>query len=182
ESAGILPNKEGQPAHSERGNFDSISAIELNALRRLAQDLAKQVKTPDTQDEPMRLELTPEGLKISIFDRAQKPLFEGDTDEFTDYGKWIFSTLAWDLSRYTTFHIELEGHTEKQDKPDGPSNPWQISASRANAGREVLTRNGVRKEQIRKVAGFADTEPMAGLDPGDQMNRRVTVMLRIKDT
>ena len=31
---------------------------------------------------------------------------------FTSYGAWVFSTLAWEISRYHTFKIELEGHTE----------------------------------------------------------------------
>ena len=180
ESAGIFPNKEAVPLRSETGNFDSAAAIELNALRRLAQDLAKQLKDQNEGEEPIKLEMTPEGLRISIFDRSQKPLFDGDSDSFTDYGKWIFSTLAWDLARYSTFNIELEGHTEKKEDAPGSSDPWRISANRANAGRLALTEHGVKGEQIKKVAGFADTAPLTGLAPENLSNRRVTVMLKIK--
>lgn len=181
ESVGILPNKETQSVHSDQGNFDSAAAVELNVLRRLAQDLAKQLQDDEALDAPMKLEMTPEGLTISIFDRGTKPLFQGDSDDFTDYGKWIFSTLAWDLARYTTFNVELEGHTEKRDKP-GREDPWRLSADRANAGRELLTKGGVKPEQIKKVAGFADTEPLGGTPPEDPSNRRVTVKLRVRGT
>ena len=116
ESVGIIPSKETQAVRSESGNFDSASAVELTMLRRLMQDLSKQLQDQDSnpEEEVVKLEMSPEGLRISVFDRGTKPVFKGDSDSFTDYGKWIFSTLAWDISRYTSFNIELDGHTEKK--------------------------------------------------------------------
>lgn len=183
ESVGIIPSKETQAIHSEKGNFDSASAVELTMLRKLAQDLAKQLKDQNPEDDPIKMELSPEGLRISIFDRARKPLFGADSNEFTDYGNWIFSTLAWDIARYTSFNIELEGHTETKSREEGkdtPVDPWRLSADRANAARQALNKHGVKTDQIKKVAGFADTEPLAGIPPSDESNRRVTVMLKIR--
>lgn len=185
ESVGIIPSKETQAVRSESGNFDSASAVELTMLRRLMQDLSKQLQDQDSnpEEEVVKLEMSPEGLRISVFDRGTKPVFKGDSDSFTDYGKWIFSTLAWDISRYTSFNIELEGHTEKKGSAtENNADPWRLSADRANASREVLTQHGVKNTQIRKVAGFADTEPLAGISPQDETNRRVTVMLKIRGT
>lgn len=183
ESVGIIPSKETQAVRSESGNFDSASAVELNMLRRLMTDLTKQLQDQNPDDDAVKLDLSPEGLRISVFDRGRKPVFEGDSDSFTDYGKWIFSTLAWDISRYSNFNIELEGHTEKRSDSASPStDPWRLSADRANASRQLLTQHGVKTGQIRKVAGFADTEPLAGVPPKDETNRRVTVMLKIRGT
>ena len=183
QSVGIIPSKESPAVRSERGNFDSSSVVELTMLRRLAQDLVKTLQSnPDQPDDaPVKLELSPEGLRISIFDRARKAVFESDSDQFTPYGKWIFSTLAWEISRYSDFNIELEGHTEHGHKPaqTGQTN-WELSTSRANAGRRVLQENGVRGEQVKKVAGFADTLPIANTAPQDEINRRVAVMMRIR--
>ena len=116
-----------------------------------------------------------------MFDSGHKAIFEPDSEQFTDYGKWIFSTLAWEISRYASFNIELEGHTERGRPPlrENYGN-WELSSGRANAARRALLEHGVRGGQIRKVAGFADTMPMAEAEPEDAANRRVTVMLRIR--
>ena len=182
ESTGIIPNKEMQAVRSHSGNFDSASAVELNMLRRLNQDLLKTLQSnPEYfDDNSVLLELTPEGLRISIFDRSKKPIFEQNSVEFTPCGNWVFSTLAWEISRYSTFQVELEGHTEKGAVPLRESyGNWEISADRANAARRLLIRHGMLSDQIRKVAGFADTVPMPNHHPEDEINRRVTVMLKI---
>ncbi len=182
DSVGILPSKETQAVKSQTGNFDSASAVELTMLRRLNQDLMKTLQSnPEDQENNVRLDLTPEGLRINVFDSGHKAIFEPDSEQFTDYGKWIFSTLAWEISRYASFNIELEGHTERGRPPlrENYGN-WELSSGRANAARRALLEHGVRGGQIRKVAGFADTMPMAEAEPEDAANRRVTVMLRIR--
>ncbi len=182
DSVGILPSKDTQAVKSQTGNFDSASAVELTMLRRLNQDLMKTLQSnPEDQENNVRLDLTPEGLRINVFDSGHKAIFEPDSEQFTDYGKWIFSTLAWEISRYASFNIELEGHTERGRPPlrENYGN-WELSSGRANAARRALLEHGVRGGQIRKVAGFADTMPMAEAEPEDAANRRVTVMLRIR--
>ena len=182
DSVGILPSKETQAVKSQTGNFDSASAVELTMLRRLNQDLMKTLQSnPEDQENNVRLDLTPEGLRINVFDSGHKAIFEPDSEQFTDYGKWIFSTLAWEISRYASFNIELEGHTERGRPPVRENyGNWELSSGRANAARRALLEHGVRGGQIRKVAGFADTMPMAEAEPEDAANRRVTVMLRIR--
>lgn len=183
ESVGILPNKDAQAVKSDKGNFDSASAIELSILRRLNDDLNKllQSNPEDYRDNPIKMEIIPEGLRISVFDRARKAIFAPDSDKLTEYGKWIFSTLAWEISRYGSFTVELEGHTERGHKAvrDNYGN-WELSADRANAGRRILLDNGVRAEQIKKVAGYADTMPIPEVAPENEANRRVSVVLKVR--
>jgi chemotaxis protein MotB len=182
ESTGIIPSKESQAIRAESGSFDSASAVDLSMLRRLAQELAKQLQTDNPEDDPIRMDLSPDGLRINIFDRGRKPVFEKDTDSFTDYGNWIFSTLAWDIARYSGFNIELEGHTERKESSpqEDDSLKWRLSADRANSARRALTKHGVKPAQVKKVAGFADTEPLADTSPADERNRRVSVVLKIR--
>ncbi len=183
DSLGIIPVKDTQAIHSDAGHYDSASAVDLSMLRKLAQDLAKQLQTDNPEDDPVKLDLSPDGLRINIFDRARKPVFDEDSDKFTEYGNWILSTLAWDIARYSGFNIELEGHTERkgaQGPQDGSADAWRLSADRANAGRRALTKHGVKPAQVKKVAGYADTEPLSGMDPGDERNRRVSVLLKIR--
>ncbi len=185
ESVGIIPSKEMQAVKSTTGNFDSASAVELSMLRRINQDLLKSLQTdPDAKDEgSVKLDLTPEGLCINVFDRGHKPIFEPQSTKFTPYGDWVFSTLAWEISRYTSFSIELEGHTESGHPPVREDyGDWEISSDRANAVRRKLIEHGVPTQQIKKVAGYGDTIPMPNQDPGDDINRRVTVLLNVRSS
>jgi len=183
ESVGIIPSQEMQVIQNSSGNFDSASAVELMMLRRLNQDLTQSLKgdAEEPEQSPVKLDITPEGLRINVFDRSNKPVFESQTTKLTSYGDWIFSTLAWEISRYKTFSVELEGHTEAGTPPPRPDyGDWELSADRATAVRRKLIEHGVNTSQIRKVAGFGGTTPMPDQDPVSEINRRVTVLLNIK--
>ena len=183
DSVGIIPTKETQAVKSSSGNFDSASAVELTMLRRINQDLLKSLPNDagEQGDNSVKLELTPEGLSINVFDRSRKPIFEPQSTKFTPYGDWVFSTLAWQISRYKSFVIDLEGHTEGGNAPlRADYGDWEISTDRANAVRRKLVEQGVMGGQIRKVAGYGSTVPMTDQNPDSEINRRVTVLLNIR--
>lgn len=183
ESTGIIPSdsKDASAQNKAQGNFQSMNAVEMEMLRHITEDLAKMLQDVDEAQNSVQVELTPEGLRINVFDRSQKPIFEPDSDAFTDYGAWVFSTLAWEISRYHTFKIELEGHTEATSQTGREGHgKWELSSERANAARRKLLQNGVASAQIFKVSGFADTQPMPHVPPADEANRRVTVLLKVQ--
>jgi len=183
ESTGIIPNKDASSTYRQQGRFTSISAIEIEAMHHLSEDLAKLFHDNDPSQNGVKIDVTSEGLNINVFDRSQKPIFKPGTDEFTDYGAWVFNTLAWEIARYTHFRIELEGHTETTDVASGEGvHKWELSTERANAARRKITDGGVTSSQICKVSGFADTVPMPDTAPSDEANRRVTVLVKIKDS
>jgi chemotaxis protein MotB len=183
ESTGIIPNKDASSTFKQQGRFSSISALEIEAMHHLSEDLAKLFKDQDTSQANVKVDVTSEGLSINVFDRSQKPIFNPGTDVFTDYGGWVFNTLAWEIARYTSFRIELEGHTETEpDTAVEAVRKWELSTERANAARRKITEGGVATSQIDKVSGFADTVPMPDTNPTNEANRRVTVQIKIKDT
>jgi chemotaxis protein MotB len=180
ESTGIIPQKENTSRIQARGNFQSVNPLEVEMLRHISEDLARVLQGPDENQNTVQVTLAPEGLRINIFDRSQKPIFKPDTDVFTSYGAWVFSTLAWEISRYHTLKIELEGHTEAGTQNGRETQgKWELSAERANAARRELVRNGVGPGQVFKVSGFADSQPLPRLSPAAEANRRVTVWLKV---
>lgn len=181
-STGIIQTKDVQAIKSDKGNFDSSSAVELNILRKIAKDILRTL--PANNENPMedtvKVDLLPDGMRISIFDRNRRPIFENESAELTSYGRWVFETLAWQLARLKTFQIELEGHTERGRRTKGEDyGTWELTADYANAARRLLIKNGVSGQQIRKVAGLADTIPFTDRTPEDPGNRRVAVLLRV---
>lgn len=183
ESVGIIPNKDTTATYKAEGEFQSISAVEIETMRRISEELARILQQEDALENTVRLELTRDGLRINVFDRSQKPVFEPGTDRFTPYGEWVFSTLAWEIARYQSFKIELEGHTTRAAPQERETlRQWELSTERANAARRQLVQHGVLPTQIAKVSGFADTMPMADLPPDSEANRRVTILLKLKET
>ena len=183
ESTGIIPSKDTSAQNKAKGNYESVTAIEMQMLRKVTEDIAKMLQQSEELEHSVQIELTPDGVRINIFDRSQRPIFAPGTDKFTDYGSWVFSTLAWEIARYHTFHIELEGHTETQPPADPETvNKWDLSTERANAARAKLIASGVAPGQVFKVSGFADTQPLAGFAPSNEINRRVTVLLKVENS
>ena len=183
ESVGIIPNKDATSSQKAAGNFTSVSAVEMETMRHISEDLARILQQQDETEKSVQLDLTSDGLRINVFDRTHKPVFEPQTDAFTTYGGWVFSTLAWEISRYKSFKIELEGHTASgnEEGKDGWS-AWELSTERANAARRKLVQNGVTLAQFCKISGYADTVPMLDLPPDSEANRRVTVVLKLKQS
>jgi chemotaxis protein MotB len=183
ESVGIIPNQETAERQRAEGQFQSVSAVEMEMMRHISEDLAKILQQQDENEKGVQLDLTADGLRINIFDRSHKPVFEAGSETFTQYGEWVFSTLAWEISRYSSFRVELEGHTEAgSEASQAAHSKWELSAERANAARRKLLQNGVAEVQFCKVSGYADTAPMSDLPPTDEANRRVTVVLRLKES
>ena len=55
--------------------------------------------------------------------------------------------------------------------------PWELSADRANAVRQILEDEGLPSSHIFMVAGKADSQPLFPDDPHIAANRRVTITL-----
>ena len=183
ESVGILPNKAIHAIKNTAGSFDSASVIELTMLRRFNEELIKSIQSElaDEQSNSIQTDLSSEGLRINIFDRAKKRVFEPDSTRFTPYGEWVFSTLAWQIARHKNFTIELEGHSDAM-RPVIRENydQWDLTSERANVARRKLIEHGVSPDQIRKVAGMGSTVPVPGARPHDEANNRVSALLRVR--
>ena len=90
------------------------------------------------------------------------------------------NSLAWEIARYKNVSLELGGHTIADYRPPDPHlDKWDLSTDRANAARHVLVTHGVNTEQVSKVSGYADTEPLPDASPSTEANNRVTIQLAV---
>ena len=119
-------------------------------------------------------------MRITLFDRPNRPVFAGDTANFTEYGETLMQNLSWMIER-NHFNVIIDGHTRAGlpiARPDYSA--WDLSADRANATRRLLVHYAVDAAQIERVAGYADTIPLAGEKPEAEANQRVTISLSMK--
>ena len=74
--------------------------------------------------------------------------------------------------------VSVTGHTAASRVPPRPGyGPWELSADRANAVRQILEDEGLPTSHMFMVAGKADSQPLFPDDPHIAANRRVTITL-----
>lgn len=181
DSTGIIPVMNASVVNSQRANFENPSAIELSAVRKINEDLIKTfIQNPEFREHrSLAIEMTPDGVLINFLDNPGEAIFEEDSSEFTDYGMFVFKTVAWEIARYPSTQIELEGHTEEGfEEISEDYGSWEISMDRASSARRLLLGNGVKDSQVIKMSAFGGTQPLKDRNSFDTSNRRVTVMLR----
>jgi len=188
--SGIMPyNKQGtEGSGSEKSDDDAGKAksasdarqIELDFLNSVAADYKRLLRVDeDLEQKSIDVQVTSDGLRITLFDRAKRPLFAGKDVGFTPWGDFVMQNLAWLIER-DHFRVIIDGHTRANLAMTGDTyTPWELSADRANAARRSLVHYAVDPKQIERVTGYADTKPMDGEPAESESNQRITLSLSL---
>ena len=123
QSVGIIPIENADLIRAKRAHFEKASAIPLEQVRRLNDDLVRAfVQNPEYIDmKTLRVQMTDEGLLIEFFNDPSKRLFKENTAEMTEYGRVLFRIVAWTLAKHDSRKstlVEVEGHTSKSFAAD----------------------------------------------------------------
>jgi chemotaxis protein MotB len=181
QSVGVLPSKtkDGESDPNKSDLFQAPSSVPLEFIRRLDQRLERALmENPDWKDtKSVKVDRTNEGLLITFFDSPGKSLFQPGSKELTDFGQLVFETVAWELARYPTVELELNGHTSGAAGQDD-TDPWELSTGRANTARILLQKNGVKGGQVKKVSGLGSESPLQDRPKDDPGNRRTSILVR----
>jgi chemotaxis protein MotB len=179
QSTGIIPNEDIILMRSElSGAFDDASLMELQFLRKLHRNLTEAMKKEmSEEDTPVLIDMSHEGLRIQLFNKARRPFFERNTAALTDYGNFVLNTLTWQVMRDSSFHVEIRGHCVEDPSSDGEIDYWQLSSDRANEARRKMEEFELPAKQIREVSGFGTSQPMSGIPADDQRNDRIEILI-----
>ncbi|RXK52949.1 flagellar motor protein MotB [Oleiharenicola lentus] len=159
---------------------DKNKQIELSFLNSVAADFYRLLHLDQTLDQkPIDIQVTSDGLRLTLFDRSSNPLFKENSAEFTDWGINMIQSLAWLIDRHH-FRVTIDGHTKAGLKlPDEGYTDWELSSDRANAARRKLVLYAVEPELIERVTGYAATRPLPKEDPAAEANQRITLSLAL---
>jgi chemotaxis protein MotB len=185
-TSGVLPFNSNKTTHSEgkdagdAANQSNNKQIQMTFLNSVASDFYRLLHLDENlEDKPIDVQVTSDGLRIQLFDRARRPLFQEDTAQFTDWGRFVMENLAWMVDRHK-FKVVIDGHTRTPAvKPKTDDHGWELSAERANASRHLLVHYAVDPALIERVGGYSDTEPLPHEDPTAESNQRVTLSLTL---
>jgi chemotaxis protein MotB len=125
----------------------------------------------------LKIDETPEGLRIQIVDQDKAPMFPVGSAEMVDSARKLMAMVAKVMLKLPN-KISITGHTDSTQYALGAKyTNWELSADRANATRREFQSDGVPDDRLSRVIGMADEDPMDKTDPSDPQNRRISIVL-----
>ncbi|HVA12746.1 MAG TPA: flagellar motor protein MotB [Stellaceae bacterium] len=158
-----------QAAAREEQRFEDAKKALENAVQSSPelQGLAKNLKIEDT----------PEGLRIQLVDQDKTPMFPVGSADMLDPAKKLMALVAQVIQKLPN-KISITGHTDSTQYALGAKyTNWELSADRANATRREFMADGVPSDRLSRVVGMADQDPIDKANPSDPQNRRISIVL-----
>ncbi|GJE59944.1 flagellar motor protein MotB [Methylobacterium trifolii] len=162
------PDRASDLAASVEANYSAIASLR-QALQKMP-DIAELSRN-------IVIEQTKEGVNVSLVDQDGRSMFrEGSVDPY-ERTRRVLEALAPAL-RQLPNRLSITGHTAVARPGSARAGePWNLTAGRALAVREILAGAGVPNDNFASVVGRADTEPVFPDNPYIASNRRVTIVL-----
>jgi chemotaxis protein MotB len=131
--------------------------------------------------DQIEISLTPEGLKISLIEDQENPLFQVGGTALHSEAVQLLKELGKELRRLPNY-VMIEGHTDNRAfRPGSELTNWELSTGRSNSARRVLEMGGIHESRFLEVRGYADRQLYNPLDPEDSRNRRISITLLTDD-
>ena len=176
EDASATPTPDQQDRQREFGakaQNDRAFALAAASLRQALQEMPELTEA----SKHIMVEETKEGMNIEIVDQEGRSMFAEGSKEPYERTRRIIEKLAGPL-KAQPYRIAITGHTAASKTAPRPDyGPWNLSADRANAVRQILEEEGMPSANFYAMAGKSDTDPLFPDDPFIAANRRVTITL-----
>lgn len=144
---------------------ESMGQESIEYIKNVVQDFLRYLNVEtDVEDSPIKVQVTSDGLRISIFNRTDKSLFEGDGTQFTPWGNLVMQNISW-VTEQHPMRVRIDAHTGPLDdtvSDDENYGPWELSSDRANAVRRALEYYALDPEKIERVTGYGNAHPLDG--------------------
>ncbi len=175
-------------ASKEKAEKEKVALDQL--MTKLKETIEKSDMLNEFKDQIL-LEVTPEGLRIQIIDKKNRPMFSAGSEKLKPYTRVILREIAKTIVRHSPNKISITGHTDastfgrgiiEYETVDGEvlrkqySN-WELSSDRANAARRELVKGGMPIKQVGRVIGLASSVLYDKKNPNSAANRRINIIV-----
>ena len=164
-----------QALQSEQKRAERARLEQLKA--KVEEALATSQKLAAMRSQ-IRLDMTPDGLRIQILDAQNRPMFDSGSAVVKPYMRELLQHLGEKLADVPN-RIKLEGHTDAQPFVSGGRgySNWELSSDRGNASRRELVAGGLPEDRMLLVQGLASSMPFDANDPLGASNRRISIIV-----
>jgi chemotaxis protein MotB len=178
----LVKGAKNKAEHGDAAQESQHDRVERQRFEALKANLDQMMSSGELKNEASNLDisLTPDGVRIQIFDRDGEPMFAAGGSEPLPRLKAILGVIAQVLGTVQN-SIIVSGHTDAQPLQHGTYSNWELSSDRANAVRRTLEASGLAQGRIIQVEGRAATAPLLPLDPLDPRNRRIAITILRSD-
>ena len=150
-------------------------------LKKLKEKLEQEIRAKkelEKLSKQIEMTITPEGLRIELLEDKNGTFYESGSAQLSGNGQELLSLLAGELKTLQN-SLLIEGHTDAtQYSTDASYSNWELSADRANSARRLLQQDGVRRDQVTQVRGYADQFLRVRSNPFDPSNRRISILVK----
>ncbi len=178
----FVKGSNSQRARDEQKDYKiKYVAEEKRRLDQLLEDLKEAIDKSQALKpfkDQLLLDITPEGLRIQIVDKENRPMFDLGSDELKPYTRGILHEIARTINSVPN-RISITGHTDatpfSANRRDYSN--WELSTDRANAARRELIEGGMRPDKIGRVVGLGSSVLFDKTDPYNPVNRRISIIV-----
>lgn len=173
---------EGDPSkNQDKGGNSQAERQKLGMVK----DALKKIVSSNPQfkdiEQYVDIQLIDEGLRIDLLEAKESLFFDSASAHIKPGTQHLLTMIAKELGHLQN-KVAIEGHTDSRPltrKPDYSN--WELSADRANSARRVMEHAGLGSHQVTQVRGYADTQPRDPKNPEHFSNRRVSIIVVMKD-
>ncbi|GLQ89664.1 flagellar motor protein MotB [Dyella flagellata] len=178
------PGKDRRAVRADPANVEKLARErEKQRLESLMVQLRAAIEKSQALEpfkDQLLLDITPEGLRIQIVDKQNRPMFATGSAMLEPYTVAILHELSGFIEQAPN-KVSISGHTD--DAPYSSQSHygnWELSADRANAARRALLDGGLEEGKIARVVGLAASVPFDKTNPSNPINRRISIIMMTK--
>ena len=180
-SNSIVPMTEGKVIDQQASLPEHGKNSDAEMLATVRQDLDYLIQTDprlNNLKSNLLLTINDSGLLIQIIDSQDRPMFMLGSKKPEHYMTGILQALV-PLLNEIPYRLTITGHTDSLPFANGGSgySNWELSADRANAARQVMVLDGLKKDKVLQVIGMASNMAIDSADPEQAINRRISILI-----
>ena len=162
------------------GNKQSLEVARMRGLKAKVEAIFASTSSGKLAQfkHQIKLDITPEGLRIQIIDDQARPMFDIGSPYVKDYMRDILREIGAVLNT-VEYRVTLTGHTDAAQYASGERgySNWELSADRANASRRELVAGGMEEGKVLRVVGMGSAMLAEKDDPRAATNRRIHIIV-----
>ncbi len=161
-----------------RAEVEAEDKLRMREVQLRVDQAMKQNPALSGLRDQLRMELTPDGLRIHIVDDQGRPMFDVGSARVKDHMRELLRSMARLLDAADA-RVLLSGHTDASPYGGGERgySNWELSADRANASRRELVAGGLREDRVVRVMGLGSSTLYEPNDPLSPLNRRISILV-----
>ncbi|WP_455385275.1 flagellar motor protein MotB [Acidihalobacter prosperus] len=165
------PSPEQLSKQAEQLDRQRLQTLEV----KLKQAIDKSQALKPFKDQ-LLIDITPEGLRIQIVDKENRPMFDLGSAALKPYARSILEHIGSFLNQVPN-HISITGHTDAHRYLNKDLSNWDLSTQRANAARRALVAGGMHADKVARIVGLGDTVLFDKANPLAAVNRRISIIV-----